>query len=880
MAVMSLLTFPAYAKPVEVQTTAQVNSATAESDLPGGAVERIVTNDGMIVLMQSVDSLPCASVAVRVPVGSLADPATRAGLTQLLAQLQNRSPLGYPNGSLLVQLESIGAKSGYRVFPQSTVFYETVPNQHLNWLLQMSLERAKSGKWPSGEVQHQAKLLIDSWNRVSQQPQKLQHLRLNSALEGVALSGQMAPFKPIELEQHALQVWNWDQSAPQQNPQKAVVVSIVGGFSPASVRDFLQKQGRLDKQSRGSNADPFGAPLSVQKPKVKLATPLAITQAGGKSVEWTFRLPDSADQLAALTIIDASFRGRPGWTTQLSFEENTYSISVSTNDKTSLEAEAEIRNQLSGAVLKLSDPEVLKTCQSLALRRFYRHFDDIQQRALQLACNEGFEQSNRLAAYPGKIRSLTAAQLAELAPQFLQPSLAAKCTPVAVVADGLTPESAPESESSNEGTGSSRRAKLAASPNYSLKTTTAPAFNRLEMDKGITILVQTVRDLPTVSVRGFVNGGSGLDTASLAGRSELLTASLEQRVFNHPLWPDSALDLRLGTASNYISIEGWTPKDALDDWFEILTTALSPQAISQQDLDAARVIQNTKWISEATEPDTMAYQKWLSLLYSADHPYGRSGLDTKVSADQLTLTNINQHWAKVCRPNRLVLAFSGDVSLSEVANKFSSRIPRLAAPDESAGRFELATARNVTATTREKLLSKTSGSLLLTGTLAPQRKDPDYYAFSLLNQILGGPSVTSRLSLRLKNRDHLASSIQSRFLSGSGPQPMLISARVVPGQVEAAYAAIEEEVERLRKEPVSKAELEQAVANLEGQLQVSQSSSFGRAALLRNIELFRLSDEYGNGFAGLYRTLGPKDLLEVAKRRLDPKTFVTLTVEP
>ena len=109
---------------------------------------------------------------------------------------------------------------------------------------------------------------------------------------------------------------------------------------------------------------------------------------------------------------------------------------------------------------------------------------------------------------------------------------------------------------------------------------------------------------------------------------------------------------------------------------------------------------------------------------------------------------------------------------------------------------------------------------------------------------------------------------------------MLIGARVAPAQIDAALTAIQEEVERLRNEPVSKAELEQAVANLEGQLQVSQSSSFGRASLLRNIELFRLSDEYGNGFAGLYRTLGPKELQEVAKRRLDPKSFVTLTVEP
>lgn len=842
-----------------VQVAAETLTNEELAKLPGGPVERFELADGTVVLLQVVEGLPCTSVTLRVPIGAIHDPPGRAGLTQVLAQLQSRSPLGHPQGSLLLQLESIGAKTSYRVLPECTIFSETVPSQHLEWMLGVATARLKLNKWAGNEVQHQLRIVTESWARQHTQPARFQRQKLLAALYGL-LSPDISQTSPMELEQFCLQNWNFGSARP------AATLTVVGGFSAQEVRKLLSKLNSNGKNQpgevRSAGSHTFGA---------------ALQQPQGTSVEWMFRLPVNPKELAALTVIDASFRGRPGWETALSFEENSYTVKIDLQGRSVLSAESEFSEALQSAPFRLANPVALKTCQSLALRRFYRHFDDCQSRSAQLACNEGIGQLGRLASYPGYIRGLTSSELSALAPNIFDTTKATKIAPAdSPNAAGVTIAAPAET---NEASGNKRVSS--EGPNYRAKPASTHPFTRLELDKGITILVQPVRDLPTVTIRGFVSGGNALDTAALAGRSELLTATLEQRIQAHPLWPDSGLDLKLSCASNYISIDGWAPKDALEDWFEVLVTALSPQAVNAAEMNRSRNELSARWQNDTRDLETVAYRRWLSSLFSPDHPLGRSSADCLNSLPNLSMDTINQHWAKICRPNRLVLTFSGDISMADITQKLGPKIGRLAAPDESPSNVELSLARNQENPQRQKMTWRRSDSaLILTGTLAPSRKDPDYYAFSLLSQILGGNSVSGRLPLRLKNRDGLASSIQSRFLSGMGPQPMLISARVSPQSVEQSLKAIEEEVERLRTSQVSRAELEQAVANLEGQLQVSQGSSFGRAAILRNIELFHLSDDYTNGFAGLYRNLSPKDIQEVAKRRLNPKNFSILTVEP
>ncbi|CAN0237924.1 unnamed protein product, partial [Phaeothamnion confervicola] len=390
-------------------------------------------------------------------------------------------------------------------------------------------------------------------------------------------------------------------------------------------------------------------------------------------------------------------------------------------------------------------------------------------------------------------------------------------------------------------------------------------FQRLELDRGITILVQNVPDVPTVTVRGFISGGMNLDPAALAGRAQIVAAAMEERGHG---------ELHFSAQPQFLGIDGWTSRDGIAEWLRQLAGALSPQALGSGPFELGRSRAQAVWQAEAAEQQ--AYEQWLGLLYGDDNPYGRDARRYLDTSKTVTVGQANELLGQLTRPNRLTLVFSGSITTQEIAQLLTPLISTLAAQDATPSALPVGVAKTPGEKPPVVHVSGASSPLVLTGTLAPSRNDPDYYAFAILNQILGGESVGGRLAVRLRDKDGIATVTQSRFLAGQGPMPFLISLRVRPGRVQEALAGLEAELERLRTTPVSDYELQRAIHSLEGTLQVSQANGVGRSNLLRSMELFHLPDTY----VGSYRGVTAKQIQEVAQRRLAPGGFATVILEP
>ena len=839
---------------------------------PGGRIERYMLPNRVTILLQPMADLPTVAVSLAVPVGSALDPAARPGTCRLLAQLLSRSPSAHPQGSLLLDFEEMGARSGYRVLPAWTLFHEVVPRQQLAWLLGVEMERLRPARWSAEEIERQSLILAQDWRSEGASLAGAERRALLSRLQG-GQDREPSAISASELQQFALQYWDPPFTSGSEG-SIGPVLAIVGGFSSKAVRGQLARLGaRPASLPHPSSKAPQPGPSSPPAPGPTQE------QAGGRQLHWLYPLPSKPEEMAVLTLLDAALGSAGGLTTSMDYLESIYELRSPASASSAASAEEDLHGRLRRAALALFDPEQLKSAKSIALRRFYRHFEDIEQRAAQLALDQGVSQLERLARYPEMLRQLTPAAIANQAVHLLDDKLAAKIRPAA--GSFVPPPSAPRPAQVERARPTPL--KVGAAPDFSPKPDPPPPFTRLELDRGITILVQNLPDLPTVTVRGFLAGGASLDSPELAGRSQLLTRALEERVRNHPLGRDSTLELRFSPQAQFVGIDGWAPRDALNDWLTLLAGALSPQPLSESQMQQSRERILSQWHQDLSNAELQAYQQFLSLLFTEEHPMGRSTQTCTNSTRNLTLPQANALLTTLTRPNNLTLAFSGDVTIQEVAQWFTPLLTGLAAAAPSSSNLAdaaVAPRRLAEKPPLVRLKGANAQALVLTGTLAPGRKDPDYYAFSLLNQILGGESVTSRLAVRLRARDGLASVVQSRFLVGQGPMPFLISLRVQPDKVEETLNAVQEELERLRSTPVSALELQRAVHSLEGQLQVSQQSSQGRAGLLRTLELFHLSDGYSSAFSSLFRAVTPKDIQEVAKRRLAAGNFCTVVLEP
>jgi zinc protease len=107
-----------------------------------------------------------------------------------------------------------------------------------------------------------------------------------------------------------------------------------------------------------------------------------------------------------------------------------------------------------------------------------------------------------------------------------------------------------------------------------------------------------------------------------------------------------------------------------------------------------------------------------------------------------------------------------------------------------------------------------------------------------------------------------------------------VSAGVNPKNLKKAIDLIEKELRRFVKSGVTKEELADSQANYIGRLPLSLESNSGIAGALLNIERYNLGLDYYQRYGGMVRGVTRADVLETARKYIDPDRLVIATAGP
>ncbi|MBI3927316.1 MAG: insulinase family protein [Armatimonadetes bacterium] len=829
-------------------------SARAESDLlelPGGLVERYRLPGGPTVLLQAFPDLPAATVAMVVATGSAADPPGKRGQAHLLEHLLYRATPDFPRGKLLVRYEQIGARSGAMTTHDHLVFWESVPRPQLELAVKAEAGRLKSLSADDRDLARERELVLGELRLRLNRPENRLERALDGRLRGAPSAEELARDLP------SITLADLQQRYRDTVRRSNAVLVVVGGFAPRDVRRQLAAL-------FPSEQEPPSPPAPGSAPPAEDASPVQLL--GPPMVEFLY--PLDGENYLPFSLLDAALEAPPGVRlfTQLDPIQGVYRIRVSPSPGQTV---AETRSWLAHALhaVAKSGPDTIAAARNRALSNFYHRLEDPATRAVQLALHESRGSLGQLIDFPERL-----AQVAALSDQLLSPERAAQGH-----LDGEPGEARMEEQDQDQAGD-----RLIAAQTRKEEDVAAPRFVRHELENGVTVLIQTVAGLPTVTVRGYLEGGMLLDPPERPGLTYLAAGLLgtgtthrKDAAFSKSL-RELGLEMRFEPGRQAISVEGWMRRDQLAQWLELLSEALRNPAPSEESLARARV-QNLRRL-EQNSPEDRALEQYLQRIFPAGHPYGLPPAGDVRTSREASSAEVLAHLNRIARPDRLVLVFSGDVTESDVLRRLRPGLTSWYV-DHTAPPM---TVPPVTMPAASRLDLPSSGpyALVLIGHPGPARRDSDYYAFNLLNQILGGNPVSSRLARRIRDREKLGPLAESRLLSTVGPVPWAVVLKVQPDKVDQALAVVREELEALRKQAPTDAEIRQAVQGLEGRLQVSQGTAAGRADLLRNLEFHRLSDSYPDAFAGLYRHIRAADLLAVARRRLHPGNLVVVVCGP
>ena len=246
------------------------------------------------------------------------------------------------------------------------------------------------------------------------------------------------------------------------------------------------------------------------------------------------------------------------------------------------------------------------------------------------------------------------------------------------------------------------------------------------------------------------------------------------------------------------------------------------------------------------------------------HPYRWPTIGKQLShiADA-TLDEVKDFFFRHYAPNNAVLAVTGNLSWDEtrrLADKWFAPILRRDIPERRLPQEPVQTEERRLTVERNVPLDALYMAFHTCG-----RDEADYYAFDILSDILSN-GRSSRLTRRLVQERKLFSNIDA-YISGSRDAGLLnISGRPSAGvTLEQAEAAVWEELERLREEPVEHRELEKVKNKFES------TQIFGNINYLNvatNLAWFELTGEAEDidREVDRYRAVSSARLNDVARR--------------
>jgi len=165
------------------------------------------------------------------------------------------------------------------------------------------------------------------------------------------------------------------------------------------------------------------------------------------------------------------------------------------------------------------------------------------------------------------------------------------------------------------------------------------------------------------------------------------------------------------------------------------------------------------------------------------------------------------------------------------------------------------------------------------GLLFPLRDDhPDYPALAMGNYILGAGTLSSRLGVRIRQKEGLSYGVTSSLgVSSQDPRASFtISAIVNPQNLARLRVCAIEELERLLRDGVTADELDKAREGYLQSMKVGRSSDAALAGSLGSLRHLGRTMLWEADFEKKIAALGPEQVGAAMKRHIDPKKLVVI----
>ena len=280
---------------------------------------------------------------------------------------------------------------------------------------------------------------------------------------------------------------------------------------------------------------------------------------------------------------------------------------------------------------------------------------------------------------------------------------------------------------------------------------------------GITAWLVEEHSVPLLALRFAFEGGNAQDPDGKEGLANFLTGMLDEGAGD---LDSKQFQERMEDLSMRMGFED--TRDAFYGSFETLTenrdqaVALLALALNKPRFDADAVERVRGQLlaglaAAARDPDRVASEQWAAMAF-AGHPYGRPVNGTTASIQRVSAADLREYWSRNFARDTLRVVAVGDIDASTLARVVDALFGGL--PAKARLSPVPPTLPNATETQRV-IEMPVPQSVAHFGLPAMGRKDKDFIAAYVLNTIVGGGVMSSRLWEEVREKRGLAYSVHT-----------------------------------------------------------------------------------------------------------------------
>jgi zinc protease len=352
--------------------------------------------------------------------------------------------------------------------------------------------------------------------------------------------------------------------------------------------------------------------------------------------------------------------------------------------------------------------------------------------------------------------------------------------------------------------------------------------------------------VPLIAMEYAFAGGGSQDPADKAGVGNLVadlldegSGDLDSKSFHERL-DRRAIELSFSSTRDYFRGSLRMLRDNKDEAFDLLRMALTSAHFESADVERirAQVLSNLR--RDTSSPTALASRKFLEIAFDG-HPYGRPSGGTLESVPKIEIADLKDYVRRVLAKDTLKVAVVGDVdpgTLGDLLDKTFGALPAKASltpvPDVEPAKPPQ----------RAFIPLNVPQTVVTFGGPGLKRHDPDFMAGYVVNHILGGGGLSSRLYREVREKRGLAYSVYESLLWMEHSALFVGNTGTRADRAGESVDAITTEVRRMAEEGPTQQELDEAKSYLKGSQMLQLDTSSKLAGALLQYQLDKLPIDY------------------------------------